>query len=289
MEETTQAFLALARELHVPPEVLPPLAAAGEVLSWPDLPVAALSAPETAEKAWAQAMSRLPDWEADGGMAQLAVVLAAAGRTREAYRQAGISDDIFLNTMGCLPRFLRETKELTGQWAFDRGFWTWRQTGGVLFRLGELEYEYRLFGEEFCPKSQPGDPIVRVHIPSDAVLSRERLDASYADAWHFFSTEGAAFCGKGPPRAMTCHSWLLAPALDGLLPETSGIRRFAADYERSRVQEDDTSFYRWLFRVPEPIPTEALPEHTSLQRAVKVHLAAGGKLGAAWGTLREGI
>ena len=282
MSEIIHSLLSLAGELRLPPEVLPPLEAAAKALPWTELPIPALAAPDTAGGAWAQAADRLPAWEEDGGMAQLAAVLAAACKTRLAYRRAGVSDEIFLATMGCVSRFLEETKRLTGRWAFDRGFWTWRQTGCLLFRLGALEFEYAA-GEGPLPGQA-----LHVHIPSDAALTRAALDDSYARARAFFAGAGAAFCKSGPPRAVLCGSWLLAPALDGLLPEGSGIRRFAGDYERVRVQEENTEFYRWLFQRLEPVPPEDLPEDTSLQRAVKAHLAAGGRIGMAWGVLREG-
>jgi hypothetical protein len=284
MSEITTRLLALAEELPLPPEVLPPLAAAAETL--PDLPLAALAAPDTAGAAWTQAMALLPGWEADGGMSQLAAVLAAACETRDACRRNGVSGEIFLATMGCIPRFLRETRELTGRWAFDRGFWTWRQTGCLLFRLGTLEFEYAAAGAAPAGLS-PEDMVLHVHIPSDATLTREALDGSYAQARRFFAGEGAAFCKNGPPRAVLCGSWLLAPALDELLPEESGIRRFARDYRRFLVREDNTEFYRWLFRKPGPVPAEELPEDTGLQRAAKKRLAAGGRIGMARGLLRE--
>ena len=124
-------------------------------------------------------------------------------------------------------------------------------------------------------------PVLSVHIPSDAVLDREELAGSYDMALRFFSQE--KLCPWGRPRAMVCGSWLLAPALDGLLPENSGIRRFAGDYRLYDVDEEDQEFYEWLFGGHKPL--EELPEHTSLQRAVKAHLAAGGRLGMARGVL----
>lgn len=80
-----------------------------------------------------------------------------------------------------------------------------------------------------------------------------------------------------------CGSWLLAPALEKLLPEDSGIRRFAGDYRLYDVDEEDQEFYEWLFGGCRPM--EELPECTSLQRTVKVHLAVGGRLGMARGVL----
>ena len=218
-------------------------------------------------------------------MAQLAAVLAAALRTRALYRAMHIPDSIYLATMGCLPRFLRETKQITGEWDFDRGFWTWRQTGGLLYRLGTLEFEYKSLGDSPAPPGlSPEDGILSVHIPSDASLSRQELDRSYAWAAEFFASAGT-FCLSGPPKAVLCGSWLLSPVLDGLLPQSSGIRRFAGDYERYYVREEDTSFYRWLFGAVRPV--EELPEDTGLRRAVKRCLLAGGLVGMACGELKN--
>ena len=270
---TSLNLTALAEELALPEAVLGP-------------PYERLASPETAEGAWRDITARLPAWEEDGGMAQLAAALAGACRTRRAYRERNIPDEIFLNTMGCFRRFLMETHEMSGRWAFDRGFWTWRQTGCLLFRLGTLEFEYcgPMRGEH-RPKELAEAPVVNVHIPSDAVLTREELDRSYDRAERFFAEEGHALCHQGPPRAVLCGTWLLAPALAELLPEGSGIRCFAGDYRLYAVEEDAPDFYRWLFGSEEPLPVKALPERTSLQRRAKARLAAGGKIGAACGIL----
>jgi len=49
------------------------------------------------------------------------------------------------------------------------------------------------------------------------------------------------------------------------------------------VDEEDQEFYEWLFGGCKRM--ETLPERTSLQRAVKAYLAAGGHLGMARGVL----
>lgn len=281
-------IMALAGTLRLPESVLGPLENAASAL--PPLPLRALASPESAGPAWESAAARLPDWREDGGMAQLAATLAAAEQTRRIYREREIPEDIFLSTMDCLRRFLEETRALEGRWAFDRGFWTWRQAGGRLFRLGTLEFEYLPLEEKdgaLPPGLDRSGAVLSVHIPSDAVLTREALDRSYRQAGAFFSGAGSGFCFRGAPRAVLCGSWLLAPALDALLPEESGIRRFAGDYVRYDVQEDDREFYRWLFGSAVPLPPEVLPERTGLQRAVKAHLAAGGRIGAAGGFLRS--
>lgn len=238
------------------------------------------------EQAAQQALAaQLAPLEGDTGLAQLAVQLAAAEHTRQRYRAAGVDETIFIETMRCFARFLAETHTNTGRWVFDRAFWTWRQLSCRLFRLGALEFEYRMADETPPPGLKAGDALLAVHIPSDARLSDEALRASYAGMRRFFAGEGAVFCTQGAPKAVTCGTWLLAPALQPLLPAGSGIRRFASDYALYAVNEEDESFYQWLFGGAAPI--DRLPERTRLQRAVKKHLAGGGKLGAARGVLQS--
>lgn len=283
MSREAAEILALAERLRLPEPVLPPLAAAAESL--PEaLPLDDLADPEAAAGAWTEITDRIPAPAADDGMAQLAASLAAAGRTEALYRRGGVPEEIYRDTMDCFRRFLGETRRWSGRWAFDRGFWTWRQTAGILFRLGTLEFEYHRAGGLPLPAGLEREEwILSVHIPSDAALSREELDRSYAMARRFFS--GGVFSRGGPPRAILCGSWLLAPALDGLLGEDSGIRRFAGDYRRYAAAEEDREFYQWLFDNKKP--PEELPERTSLQRAAKRWLAGGGRIGMARGILKE--
>ena len=208
--------------------------------------------------------------------------------TREEYGRQGIGEDVYLATMLCLPRFLRETYEITGRWGYDRGFWTWRQTGGLLFRLGELEFEYRLTerNEPLPEGLRAGDPILSVHIPSDAKLTREKLDASYTWAKRFFSEVPGPWISE-KPKAILCGTWLLSPELYGLLSENSGIRRFADDYSLYHIQQNDNAIYRWLYQLSGPVSAEKLPERTCLQRSVKGHLLSGGLIGIAWGILKD--
>lgn len=286
MTAPAQAALALAQELALPGPVQSELQRLCPLLPWPRLGPAltGLCDPQNAEAACQALAQALAPLEAGDGLAQLAVHLAAAANTRQLYRAAGVPDAVFLATMGCFGRFLRETYARQGRWVFDRAFWTWRQLACRLFRLGQLEFEY---GSPppgvLSPGLAPGDPVLSVHIPSDACLTRENLEQSYQATECFFAQAGAVFCHMGRPKAVLCGSWLLSPALAGLLPKDSGIRRFAADYRLYAVEENDDSFYQWLFGKKAPPPQ--LPGQTSLQRAVRRHLAQGKTVGMARGVL----
>lgn len=195
------------------------------------------------------------------GFATLAAHLQCALRTHERYRERGVSDDIFIETMKCFTRFAGEHLESFGRYGFDRDFWTVRQLSAVLFRIGELEYELR-------------DGRIHLHIPSDAVLEMSRLRASWEAA--------RAMLGKGE---MVCHSWLLSPDLPGLLDEDSRILTFQRNFEIHSPAPDD-SFRQWVFRNPD-LPDGALPEDTTLQRRLKAFLLAGNTFHDARGRLND--
>lgn len=281
-KEQIQA-LALAEELGLPAPVRQAVAAA-PVWRRPDWLATAqgLTNPSRAAAAWRQLEAALAGDDPDG-MALFTLYLAAACTAREINGARGIPDDVFLATMGCFGRFLQEARVRCGRFCFDRAFWAWRQLSGQLFRLGTLEFEYRLLqpDEPAPPQGQAGTPVLSVHIPSDAVLTEAALADSYARALPFFAQYGAALAPAGAPQTLLCHSWLLSPGLYELLPAGSGIRRFADGYRLYASDPDDSSFYEWLFAGRQP--PQPLPQTTSLQRAVCAYLQAGGRIGSGYG------
>lgn len=198
--------------------------------------------------------------------------LECARRAWDRYRERGIPESIYWDTMGCFPRFLAECRRKTGRIFFDRDRWTWRQTGMALFRIGALEYELLDRGGT-----------VEVHIPSDADFSREAVDSSLARADGFFRR----FYPEYPYDAYTCHSWLLSPALPPLLPDRSHIRSFQERFTILGVDGADLEFMEWLFQAPAEAAWEELPARTRLQRAVRELLRGGGTVGSAYGRMER--
>lgn len=187
-----------------------------------------------------------------------------------------ISEEIYIETMKCFSRFVREHKVSYGVYGFDRGFWTPHQIEGKLFRIGELEYQI-----------DDEEKVISVHIPSDADLSDDLVDASYAEQKQFFAEnfpETAGWPGM-------CESWLLSPALKELLPSDSRILAFAARFEITQTNPDATDYLEWVYKLAagqqKSAELENLREDTSLQRRMKDFLRAGGKVGIAWGIWKE--
>lgn len=231
-----------------------------------------LMAPQTAQAAYRQLRALLG--EDSDGFKLLYCYLECARRAYEGYQKRGIPDFIYFDTMGCFSRFLWECQRETGTLAFDRAWWTYRQTSMTLFRVGALEYEF---------STHQGKPALALHIPSDADLSREGVDASLAQAEVFFKN---CFPDVSYEKYI-CDSWLLSPALGPLLGPDSHILSFQSRFQILRERPEDREFIRWLFQSPQDTAADRLPAATSLQRRVKALLLEGGAVGCAYGIMER--
>jgi len=222
----------------------------------------------------------------DSAFGVMAVFLAAALRTREMYDEIGIHSSVYDDTMGFFLCVLNDNLATTGAPAFyGAAWWYHRQLSCQIFKLGVLEFEMTHLNEQnarICGMPE-GEPVLSVHIPSGAVMTRDALDESYRMARKFFRTFYPGF----NYRTFFCSTWLLAPALRGLLPAGSRILNFLSDYEILHSDEDNDGFAVRLFHTNEKITDyNLLPENTSLQRAAKKYLLQGGKIGWTTGVIR---
>lgn len=229
-----------------------------------------LTEPEKWEEAWKAVKETVtPD---EDGFKMLYLMLLAASRSYDKYRQCGIPDEVFSDTMSCFTRFVKEYRQMYGRYGFDREFWTGRQLSLQLFRLGELEYEKIV---------ENGEKAISIHIPSDAVLSEENCKKSVEMARQFFKEQDKTYTDV----TYYCDSWLLSPVLKQFLPDTSRIIRFQNLFAVQSVNEEDMGGIYWIFkRGTEDLKT--LPENTTLQREAKQYLLKGGKIGSGKGILK---
>ena len=119
-------------------------------------------------------------------LTRLAVVLAMLPDTHEKYRQLGIEDTVFAETMSDI-----------GIWCANCGggglhnvHWIKNHLDARLFRLGRLQFQlYRLPPVAAYPHTAPlmvGAPVVYIHIPQGAPLETEACRLSIARARAFF-------------------------------------------------------------------------------------------------------
>lgn len=210
----------------------------------------------------------------DDNMKMLYCQLECARRQHEKFRQRGITETVYADTMKCFTRFLGECRQKNGRMFFDRGWWTYRQVSMNIFRIGELEYQFA---------ELDGERVIGIHIPSDADLSEEAVAASLGQAELFFQT----YYGSYEFKKYTCHSWLMSPVLKSMLPEESHIRSFQSRFDIIREDKKDKEYIEWLFQVPADTDHQKLPARTSLQKKVKELLLGGGSVGCAYGILKK--
>ena len=217
----------------------------------------------------------VPEEDDGAGILMRQLMIAAASRKSGAWKE--FPERIWVDTMKCFPRFISEHRRSYGRDGFDRYGWTTRQISAKLFRIGELEYE--------MAETESGEREISLHIPSDARLEAETMNASLREAEAFFRT----YFPEWAELPRTCESWLLSPVLKELLPEGSRILRFQEAFELTETYPEDDAALEWVFYVAqgqrEGLDLRELPEETSLQRKMKEMLLKGRKPGAAKGVL----
>lgn len=207
----------------------------------------------------------------ENGIKMLIVILYAALQSWEKYEEKSISRQVYLDTFGCLSRFVKEHFQSYGIYGFDREWWVARQLSLIEFRIGELEYEM-VFDKELT--------YLDIHIPSDANLSFLEVKESLIQAKKFFANSLFQY--------MRCDSWLLSPKLKEFLPCESKIIQFQKLFDIKRYDPNNESFMEWVFKNSK-MEVRNLPETTSLQRKIKIALLNNEKIGSAFGILKKEI
>mgnify|MGYP006958017817 FL=1 len=255
----------LCEKIHMPDEVRETIYKCE--LNVPDYLISGLSNSQISKDCY-QKIKSVCD-SAGEGLDMLKAQLLAALYTYDSYSTQKIDDKIYFDTMKCFTRFVNEHRESYGYYGFDRGWWTYRQLQMTLFRIGELEYEFREDLKE-----------IHLHIPSDANIALEFSRASLAD-FYLFAKKYFAQMQDYP---IILHSWLISPAIDKLLPRNSKIMKFKKCFDFISWNQEEDEFMQWVYRKTD-IKYEELPEETSLQRNMKLYLLKGGKVGGAKGKL----
>ena len=227
---------------------------------------------KTAEKAYHHLVNCLG--KDSDNMKMLMCQLVCACRDYDRYKELGISDEVYFDTMRCFTRFLGERRMRTGEILFDRGWWTYRQVSMVLFRIGELEYELTNF---------EGKDAVSIHIPSDAAFVPENVEVSLRLAADFIQRVYPEYAQA----EYFCESWLLSPRLAELVKETSNIRKFQKLFIIKKDMPEDTEYMEWMFGKEHGTSLEELPENTSLQIKTKELIKNGCNIGSGVGILTK--
>lgn len=217
-------------------------------------------------------------WEPlDDPMVQPWAFLSTVDDVRAYHRSRGVPDEVSWATLADLGQHLRLGRRLLGHTGLGSPGWLTLHFRGLLYRLGRLQFERIVIGvgrlRTVWPDASEDLPSVSVHIPESGPLTEAACDDAFARAAAFFAT---CFPEAGY-RTAVCHSWLLDEQLRAYLPEDSNILRFARRFRPVPTEDrepDDAQVLDLVFHRRSPDP-DALPQDSTLQRAIVAHLKAG--------------
>lgn len=211
---------------------------------------------------------------------RLVFLLALLPYTETYFRKAGANDRIIRDSLLDFKWKLDECKKIYG----TRGIfssWMGKWLTAERFALGRLEFELTPALGEYkkgTANVKIGDTVIGVHIPSNSLypFNSDTCREAYRQAHEFFSPK------VGAPIIFECCSWMTWEENLRLLPSTSKIREFAANYDI--VSTSEAMYHAWrIFGTMDMSDPAKLPERTMLQRIYKKILTSGGSICASLG------
>lgn len=200
---------------------------------------------------------------------------------KEFYRQRGISEEIWYNSMLDLKWKNEECKLVKGMCGTFTN-WFARFFDLTRFAIGRLQFEIITTDAEYTVGTltlPAGSPVINVHIPRTGTkLDRDSVQNSYRQAAAFYAPQLPA----GMPVIFTCHSWLLFPRHREVLKPDSNILAFMNDFMPidDGLYANYSSVWR-LFDKDYEGDVNALPQDSSLRRAYAAWITKGEPVG--WG------
>ncbi|MGC0418931.1 acyltransferase domain-containing protein [Embleya sp. AB8] len=210
------------------------------------------------------------------------VYLAARPHVLAYHHTLGIPADVSRRTLADLGRHVAVHRRRHGTGGLLAVHWPKFAFRGELYQLGRLQFQRSYLLEPGAASAaarglpyRADDPVLMVHIPDfHGPLTPAACDESLSLARDFFPRHFPT----EDYRIAVCGSWLLDPQLREYLPNDTNIirfqRRFHLDATTTSLPPADTAPIGFVFGNPD-LPPEALPRHTTLQRAIGDHLRAG--------------
>lgn len=220
--------------------------------------------------------------------AGLLIFMCLSKHLKELYKEKGISEEIYHNSMLDLRYKLEECKLVKNIIGSFVAWWFPGFFDMTRYALGRLQFELSTYnGEDYIKngkKLTKGDIVIGVHIPrSETPVTKEATDDAYAQAAKFFIDQI-----PNKQVVFVCHSWLLYKSTLEVFPKHSNTYRFIHEFDVTWETHDKEGEYNdaWrLFDMDYTGNIEDYPENTSMRRAYKDYLRNGGKTGEGFGII----
>ena len=213
----------------------------------------------------------------------LIMLLSLCEGLKDRYKERGIPEDIFRNTIIDLKYKCEECRlvyGICGIFAHNwfKSFFNLSRFGlrRLQFEIIDLPIKFELDGMTMMPPVKA----INVHIPrTGGKLDRYEVKESYRLAKEFFRDSF-----EDRPVVFTCHSWLLYPWNMTVLSPESNLRAFCSDYKIIRVTDYPNYDNAWrLFDCLYTGDASKLSRDSSLRRAYADRIGRGEPMGTALG------
>ena len=191
-------------------------------------------------------------------------------------RSRGITDEMIKDSI--LTSFSNGLKKTDDGFFFDTlklYSWTQLYIDGKLLRIGVLNFELRDRVKEDCGgRLSPDDAVINVHIPPKVKLTEQNCEFAYNECARIVKSSFPEFDYK----AFVCFSWMMDKQLKNMLKPDSNIVKFQSRYTTFFRDKPTDGGFVFVYGYPAGVKPDLgeLAEDTSLRRAIKSHLLAGG-------------
>jgi hypothetical protein len=197
------------------------------------------------------------------GVLPLLALLVTAPEVSAYHHERGVSQDVSIASLADLGQQAWVHRQTFGVFGLHTYGWLSLAWSGALYRLGRLQFNLQ---------QNDGAWVLSTHVPATGPLTPSAVDDSFAWAADFFPRHFAELA----TRDFYCASWLLDPQLAAALDPASNIVHFQRRwqlYGEPMPGDQDALFFTFFRRGD--VDLAALPEETSLQRAVVGRLRQG--------------
>ncbi|HUI32582.1 MAG TPA: acyltransferase domain-containing protein [Dysgonamonadaceae bacterium] len=214
---------------------------------------------------------------------------------KEYFDSKNIPSQIFYDSIQDLNFRVTRYYDLHGEYGLSErdALWIRFMYKGEMFDLGSLsfqkfhfsyaeieraDYDYMPLSEEMKQRFLEGEPVINVHIATDADLRPEKIDESFDLAHNFFVT----YFPEHKYTVFTCRTWMLYPPTQELLPPDSNITSFANRFEIIATNQNTKQALDRIYETSDMAEIEKMEKPSSLAKVAYKNLD---KLGVAAGVI----
>jgi hypothetical protein len=236
-----------------------------------------------------------PDWKPIPVLAgelrlfPIHLILVSIAAIRQRHTEFGVPDDISWETLSYVGPAMAAYRNKHHRAGIELPSWEWLRFFAWLYQVRRVEVTpYWLLthpqaagplfwhdaetAAQLGPGHRKGAAALSLHIPAADPLTSEACSESL----HRMQASFHNIQPDGPPRIATCTSWILDEQLAEYLPTDSNILSFQRRFTIvPGARDNDEAVLHFVFGSERPKELNALPQRTTLERAVVEHLRRG--------------